>query len=329
MNPLAPLLERFFTDHLMRERHASPNTIAAYRDVFRLLLRFVQERVGKAPSDLQLCDLDAPLIGAFLDNLEKKRNNSARTRNARLAAIHSFFRYLALLEPAHSGLIQRVLAIPQKRCDRVLVTYLTRPEVEALLAAPDRRRWIGRRDYALMHTAVQTGLRVSELIQLRCQDVCLASGAHLQCLGKGRKQRCVPLSPQTVATLRAWLGERKGEPSEPLFPNRSGMALSRDAVERLLCKYAERAGHKCASLRAKRVSPHVLRHTSAMNLLQGGADCAVIALWLGHESIQTTQIYLHADLTIKENALARTSPPNTRPGRYLAPDPLLAFLEGL
>jgi len=329
MSLLAPLLERFFTDRLMRERQASPNTITAYRDGFRLLLRFAKERLGKAPSDLHLGDLDAPLVGAFLDHIEKQRKNSARTRNARLAVIHSFFRYVALLEPAHSGMIQRVLAIPTKRCNRALVTYLARPEVDAILVAPDRQTWIGRRDHALMQTGIQTGLRVSELTRLRCQDAHIEGGAHVQCLGKGRKQRCVPLSPQTVAILRAWLRERRGDPSDPLFPTRVGAALSRDAVERLLDKYASRAGHACASLRGKRVSPHVLRHTSAMNLLQGGADCAVIALWLGHESIETTQMYLHADLSIKERALARTAPPNTRPGRYRAPDALVSFLEAL
>lgn len=329
MSSLAPRLEAFFTDRLLRQRQASPHTVAAYRDTFRLLLGFLQRRLGKAPSELDLDHLDAPLIGAFLEELEKHRRNTVRTRNARLAAIHSFFRYAALHAPEHSALIQRVLAIPPKRCDRALVTFLTPPETEALLAAPHRRSWIARRDHALMLLAVQTGLRVSELTRLRVQDVQLGSGAHVRCYGKGRKERCTPLTAQTVGTLREWLRERNAHPSDSLFPSRRGGRLSRDAVERLLQKYCVLARRACPSLSGKRISPHVLRHTSAMRLLQAGVDRSVIALWLGHESAETTQIYLHADLSIKERALERTAPLHTVPRRFRAPDCLLAFLEAL
>lgn len=330
MSSLAPVLESFFTERLVEQRRASPHTIAAYRDSFRLLLRFVKVRLGISPSDLGIEDLDAPLIGAFLEHLEKERHNSVRTRNARLAAIHSLFRYAALREPGHAALIQRVLAIPQKRFERVLITYLEPPEVEALLAAPDSSTPIGRRDQALMLLAVQTGLRVSELIQLDRQDVCFGTGAHVRCLGKGRKHRCTPLTSQSVTVLRAWLRESPAQPTDPLFPSRHGRRLSRDAIERLVTKHAAKAAKQCTSLRDKRVSPHVLRHTSAMQLLHAGIDQVVIALWLGHESIETTQIYLHADMSIKEKAIARTAPLRCPgPHRYRAPDTLLAFLQAL
>ena len=327
--PVAGLLEAFFTNRLMRERRASPHTIAAYRDTFRLLFAFVRERLGKAPSTLTLADLDAPLIGTFLDHLERRRANTARTRNARLAAIHSFFRYAALQEPAHAGLIQRVLAMPNKRYDRRLIDFLTREEMEALLAAPDRSAWIGRRDHALLLLALQTGLRVSELIGLRCDDLMVGSGAHVRCRGKGRKERCTPLRREAVATLRLWLRERAGRPEEPLFPSGRGGAMSRDAVEYLLAKYAAVAQKRCPSLEKKRVSPHVLRHSTAMDLLQRGIDRSVIALWLGHESVETTQMYLDADLALKEKALARTAPLPTHRSRYRPDDQLMAFLRAL
>jgi site-specific recombinase XerD len=327
--PIAGLLETFFTDRLMRERQASPHTIAAYRDTFRLLLAFVRERLGKAPSALALADLDAPLIGAFLDYLERNRGNNARTRNARLAAIHSFFGYVALQEPAHAGLIQRVLAMPNKRYDRRLIDFLTRGEMEALLAAPDRSTWIGRRDHALLLLALQTGLRVSELIGLRCEDVVLGSGAHVRCRGKGRKERCTPLRRDAVAMVRLWLRERAGRPHEPLFPSGRGGAMSRDAVEYLLTKYSAAAQKQCPSLEKKHLSPHVLRHSTAMDLLQRGIDRAVIALWLGHESVETTQMYLDADLALKEKALARTAPLPTHRSRYRPDDQLMAFLRAL
>jgi integrase/recombinase XerD len=329
MTALAPTLEAFFISRLINEKGVSPHTIAAYRDTFRLLLSFAQQRTGKQPSNLELEDLDAPLIAAFLDHLEHERNNSPRTRNARLAAIHSMFRYAALRHPDHAALIARVIAVPTKRFDRAIVTYLTPAEVHALLAAPDRARWIGRRDHTLLTVAIQTGLRVTELTGLRCHDVHLGTGAHVVVFGKGRKQRATPLTSQTVAVLREWLRERGEQPDQPLFPTSRGRALSRDAIALLLVKHASTASDDCPTLKNKNVSPHTLRHTTAMNLLHAGVDSTVIALWLGHESVEATQIYLHADMAIKERALARTTPPDTPPGRYRPPDRLLAFLEAL
>lgn len=329
MSLLAPTLQAFFTDRLLRQRHASPHTIAAYRDALRLLLIFAQRRTGKQPSQLDLDDLDAPLIGAFLDHLERERQISVRTRNARLAAIHSLFRFAALRHPEHAAVIQRVLAMPPKRSDRALITYLAEPEIDALLAAPDRSTWVGRRDHALLLLAIQTGLRASELIGLTRGDLHLGAGAHLSCHGKGRKDRVTPLTSGTVATLSTWLKERAGDPTSPLFPTRRGRPLSRDAIEHRLAKYLPIAGQACPSLAAKKVTLHVLRHTTAMRLLHASVDTAVIALWLGHESVETTQIYLHADLALKERALAKTTPANSTPGRYRPPDSILAFLEAL
>lgn len=329
MTLVAGLLEAFFSDRLQRQRNASPNTIAAYRDTFRMLLVFAQERLRKPPTSLPLAELDAKFVVAFLQYLEKQRRNSVRTRNARLAAIHSFFRFVALQEPAHSAVAQRVLAIPTKKIERKLITSLSRAEQEALLAASKRNTWLGRRDHAIIMLLLQTGLRVSELRGLRCEDVVLATGAHVRCQGKGRKERCTPLTRETVSVLRAWLTEREGLPADPAFPSRRGAVLSRDAVERLVAKYAEIASAACSSLRTKRVTPHVLRHTTAVSLLQAGNDRAVIALWLGHESIETTQMYLDADLSMKERALARTAPLRAGPGRYRPDDSLLAFLSGL
>jgi site-specific recombinase XerD len=303
--------------------------VAAYRDSLRLLLAFAHQQTGKAPSQLDLADLGAPLIGDFLEHLESQRHNSVRSRNARLAAVHSFFRFAAFRHPEHAALIQRVLAIPQKRFDRALVSFLTPPEIGALLAAPDRTSWIGRRDHTLLLVALQTGLRLSELTRLACQDVQLGAGAHVRCHGKGRKERCTPLIANTVAVLRVWMQERHGQPSDLLLPTRSGHLLSSDAVDHLLSKYVTRAILCCPSLRGKRITLHVLRHTCAMQLLQAGVDTSVIALWLGHEEVETTQIYLHADLALKERALARTTPPNVAPGRYRPSDALLAFLDGL
>lgn len=329
MSALAPTLQAFFTDRLVRQRQASPQTIAAYRDTLRLLVAFAAKRTGSEPSHLDVGDLDAALVGAFLDHLERNRGNGVRTRNARLAAIRSLFRYAALRHPEHAESIGRVLAIPPKRFARNLVTYLAEPEVNALLAAADRTTWTGRRDHALLLAAVQTGLRVSELIGLRCADVHLGTGAHVSCRGKGRKERITPLTRTTVAVLRVWLAERAGQPADPLFPTATGTPLSRDAIERRIAKHAATAAAACPSLRPKRISPHVLRHTAAMRLLQAGVDTSVIALWLGHERIDTTQIYLHADLAIKERAIARTAPPEVKPGRYRPTDTLLAFLDGL
>lgn len=329
MTTLAPLLEAFFTERLLNQRQVSQHTVAGYRDTFRLLLLFAQRTTGKSPCELEVSDLDAPLIGAFLDHLEHERGNSARTRNVRLTAVHSLFRYAAFRHPEHAGLIQRVLTIPAKRYDKAILTFLTEAEVDALLAAPDRTYRIGRRDRALLTVAVQTGLRVSELTGLSCGDVFLGTGAHLRCTGKGRKQRCTPLTATTVTVLRTWLRERGGQDNEPLFPGPRGQALSRDAVRRLLTRHVATATTRSATLANKRVSPHTLRHTSAMRLLQAGVDTTVIALWLGHEQARTTQIYLHADLQLKERALARTAQPNVPTGRYRPPDKLLTFLEAL
>lgn len=326
---VAGRLQGFFTDRLIRQRQASPHTIGGYRDTFRLLLAFARQRLKKEPSRLALEDLDAPLIGAFLDHLEQARGNSARTRNVRLAAIHSFFRYLALQDPTHSAVVQRVLAMPSKRYDRRPIGFLTRPEMEALLAAPARHTWAGQRDHALLLVALQTGLRVSELVGLRCQDIRLGTGAHVHCHGKGRKERCTPLRKDAVAVLRTWLRARAGAPSDPAFPNARGSALSRDGVEDLLAKHLTVARTRCHSLKSKRVSPHVLRHSTAMDLLQRGIDRSVIALWLGRESMETTQMYLDANLELKEKVLARTTPFNVRPGRYRPDDRLLAFLKSL
>lgn len=329
MSTIAPTLQAFFTDRLVRQREVSPHTIAAYRDTLRLLLKFATERRGIEPSKLAIDNLDAPLVGAFLDDLERRRGNSARTRNARLAAIRSLFRYIALRHPEHAATIERVLAIPQKRFQRNLVTFLSERELEALLATPDRETWTGRRDHALLALAAQTGLRATELIGLRCADVHLGVGAHVSCLGKGRKKRITPLTKEMVSVLRVWLAEHAGQPAEPLFTTRTGRTLSRDALERRLAKHAAGAAHACPSLCSKRMTLHVLRHTAAMRLLHAGVDTSVIALWLGHEKVETTQIYLHADLAIKERALARTTPAHTTPGRYQPPDSLLAFLQAL
>jgi integrase/recombinase XerD len=329
MTIFAPVLQAFFTQRLMTQRQASPNTIAAYRDTFKLLLGYVLEHTGKHPTQLDLADLDAPLIGGFLQHLETDRGNSVATRNARLAAIHSLFRYAALQAPDHAALTARVLAIPSKRHDHPTLCYLTREEIQALLAAPDPTSWTGRRDHALLLVAIQTGLRVSELTGLAIQNVHLGTGAHVHCTGKGRRDRCTPLTTQTAAVLRSWLAERGGHGPDPLFPTRRGGPLSRDAVERLLAKHTATAAEHCPSLRAKTVSPHVLRHSAAMSLLHAGVDITVIALWLGHQSPATTRVYLHADMAMKERALARTTPPDTTPGRYSAPDTLLAFLDEL
>jgi integrase/recombinase XerD len=327
MSLLAPTLQAFFSDRLAGQKQASAHTIAAYRDTIRLLLAFAAEHTGKAPSDLDIDDLGAPLIGAFLAHLEHERGNTTRTRNARLAAIRSLFRYAALRHPEHAATIQRVLAIPTKRHDQALVTFLTDLELHALLAAPDPATWIGRRDHALILLAAQTGLRASELAGLTCGDLRLGTGAHVSCLGKGRKQRITPLTKQTIAVMRAWTRERDGRPNDPLFATSTGRPLTRDALERRLTKHAAAAAATCPSLAAKTVTPHVLRHTAAMRLLHAGVDTTVIALWLGHEQIQTTQIYLHADLAIKQKALDRTTPPEVKPGRYQPSDRLLAFLD--
>ena len=329
MTTLAPILQGFFTDRLIRDRQASAHTVTAYRNTVKLLLRYAWDRTGTPPALLDLKDLDAPMIGAFLQYLEADRGNSVTTRNARLAAIHSLFRYAAFQAPEHSAVIQRVLAIPTKRVDRTIVSYLIKPEIEALLAAPDRSTWCGRRDYALLHLTVQTGLRVSELTGLTLRDLRLDRGAHVLCHGKGRKDRCTPLTAQSVTALRHWTTERGGEPHDAVFPSRRGTALSCDAVEHLVAKHAAIAAQTCPTLNDKHVTPHTLRHSAAMALLHAGVDSAVISLWLGHESPEASKIYLHADMTLKEQALDRITPPSSKPGRYTAPDAVMAFLDTL
>jgi site-specific recombinase XerD len=329
MSTLAPTLQAFFTERLVRQRQASSHTIASYRDTLKLLLAFTARQTGKPPSGLDVADLDAPLIGAFLSHLETERGNSVRTRNARLAAIHSLFGYAALQHPEDAAIIARVLAIPAKRFDRTVITYLTEEETGALLAAPDRGTWTGRRDHALLMLACQTGLRASELTHLRISDLHLGSGAHVSCLGKGRKQRITPLTTAATSVLHAWLAERDGLPDDPLFSTRRGTALSRDALERRVAKHAATAALSCPTLREKKISPHVMRHSAAMTLLHSGADVSVIALWMGHENLSTVQIYIHADLALKEQALARTAPLDAPPGRYQPPDSVLAFLDSL
>jgi integrase/recombinase XerD len=329
MTALAPALQAFFTQRLITQRNSSPETIAAYRDTFRLLLTFAREQTGKQPYQLDLGDLDAPLIGAFLAHLEHDRGNTPRTRNARLAAIHSFYRFAALEHPEHAHTIARVMAIPAKRCERNILSYLDPGEIKALLAAPDRSTWPGRRDHALLALMIQTGVRVSELTGLRVCDVHLGTGAHIRVTGKGRKKRATTLTGETVKVMRQWLTERHGQPADPLFPTRQGHPLSRYTVAALVAKHAATAAASCPSLKARRVTPHTLRHTNAMLLRAKGVDIATIALWLGHESTQTTHIYEHADPALKEQAIARTAPLGAKPGRYRPPDALLAFLESL
>ncbi|HEY5840068.1 MAG TPA: tyrosine-type recombinase/integrase [Mycobacterium sp.] len=329
MTLIAPTLQAFFTDRLTQQRQASPRTIAAYRDALRLLLGFVHHRTGKSPVDLDWDDLDATTITAFLNYLEIERKNSIRTRNVRLTAIRSLFAYAALRHPEHAMLIQRVLAIPPKRFNKRIVTFLSPPEVDALVAAPDQSRWEGRRDRTLLLLAVQTGLRVSELIGLNCRDVTLGAGASVLCEGKGRKQRAVPLTNPVEAMLRVWLTERAGRPDDPLFSTRTGRRLSRDAIALRVDTHAATAAQTCPSLLGRKIHPHVLRHSCAMTLLQAGVDTSVIALWLGHAGVRSTDAYLHADISIKEKALALTTPASARPGRYHPSDKVLAFLESL
>ncbi len=329
MSALAPTLQAFFTDRLIAQRHASPHTISSYRDTMRLLLEFAQVRTKTPPQQLDLAELDAETISAFLDHLEHERRNTVGTRNARLAAIHSLYRFASLRHPEHAGSIARVLAIPPKRHDRALITHLSDPEIDALLTAPDLLTWIGRRDRAMLHVAIETGLRVSELTGLTIADAHLAAAAHIACHGKGRKDRITPLTKATADVLREWLNERGGLSTNPIFPTTRGAPLTRDAVARRLALHLRTAASLCPSLNNKNVTPHVLRHTAAMRLLHAGVDTSVIALWLGHENVETTQIYLHADLAIKEAALARAKPPTAKPGRYKPTDTLLAFLEAL
>ena len=327
--PLPIFVQRLFAERLANQLAASANTVASYRDTFRLLLTFATDRLGRQPTDLLVTDIDADLVGRFLDFVETSRGNSARSRNTRLAAIRAFFKYVAINEPELLHHCQRVLALPSKRHEKRMIDYLDREQIEALLAAPDLSTWYGRRDRALLHLCVQTGLRVSELIGLRCGDVVLGTGAHVRCRGKGRKDRSTPLRADTAAILGVWLDERADTADRPLFVSNRNGHLSRDAVERIVRKYAALAAESCPTLKGKHVTPHCLRHTAAMELLHNGVGCTVIALWLGHESVETTQIYLHADLQVKERAMERTRPVDTPPGRYRPSDALLDYLERL
>jgi integrase/recombinase XerD len=331
MTLLAPTLEAFFTTRLTGQLGASAHTVAAYRDTWRLLLRYVVDTTGTAAQSIDLAQLDAELIGQFLTHLEHERGNSIATRNARLAAVHSLFAYAAVQHPEHAGSISRVLAIPAKRRQRRTdITYLTDPEVTALLNAPDQGTPAGRRDHAFIQVAVTTGLRVSELTGLRVGDVHLGTGAHVLAHGKGRKDRSTPLDHASVTVLRDLLGDTTIERDRYVFTTRAGTRMSRDAVAVRLTLHATTAALTCPTLTGKNLTPHVLRHTAAMRLLAAGVDSTVIALWLGHESIDTTQVYLHADLATKENALARTTPTTSRTGRYQPEDDtLLAFLKNL
>jgi site-specific recombinase XerD len=325
----AVLLQSFFTQRLMNQRNASPHTIKSYRDTFSLLLKFIHQRLGKEPSRLELSDIDAPLVSAFLDELETKRRIGARSRNVRLAAIRSFFRYAALEAPTQSAQIQRVLSIPSKRHTKAVVSFLTKDEVNALLAAPDKTSWMGRRDYALLLLAIQTGLRLSELTSLQRNDIVLHSvGAHVRVIGKGRKERSTPLTKQTVEVLKAWI-EELPQTCEFLFPSARSGRLSADGMQYVVNKHVNTARESCPSLRGKRITPHVLRHTTAMELLQAGVDRAMIALWLGHESLDTTQVYMHANIAMKQQILEKTTMPDGLPGFFKPDDQLLSFLRSL
>lgn len=326
---LPALVQQFFTDRLYQQMDASPHTIAGYRDTFRLLLRFASEQTGRPPTKLSVDDLDCVLVGDFLAHVEAQRRNSARSRNTRLAAIRSFFRFVAMTEPAYMLHSQKILAMPGKRYVKRTVEFLDRAEMEALLASPDLSSRLGRRDRAILMVALQTGLRSSEIIGLRRGDVVLGAGAHVRCEGKGRKQRCTPLRKETVKVLEAWLRERAGGDADPLFPSARGTRLSRDALEGIVRRHTLAAARSCPSLAGKRVTPHVLRRSTAMDLLHHGVDQTVVALWLGHESVETTQVYVHADMRLKEQALARVAAPDSKPARYRPDDALLAFLEAL
>jgi integrase/recombinase XerD len=326
---IAPHVQAFFAQHLAQHKRVSPQTMASYRDTFRLFLTFVKETTGKEPSTLHVADLDAPIVLQFLDYLEHQRGNAIRSRNMRLAAIRSLARFLALRAPEHLAIVTRVLAIPSKRADKKLIGYLTRAEVEALLAAPDRACWSGRRDHALLLTLYNSGARVSEVTTLQRTQVCFGTPTFLQLTGKGRKERTVPLWPQTSRMLQAWFAELGEDGGRTAFPNTRGRPLSRDGVAHLLQRAVHKAAAVCPSLRTKQITPHVLRHTTALHLLQAGVDIAVIALWLGHESLETTHVYLEIDLAHKEQALHKLAPIEGPMARFTAPDPLLAFLTSL
>lgn len=326
---LARLLQDFFCQRLIQQRNVSHQTVCSYRDTFRLLLRFSEQQLGKPAADLHLLDIDASLVLAFLNHLESQRHNCIRSRNARLAAIRSFLYYAGLQEPAALAGIQQVLAIPLKRFDRSMVRHLTLMEMQAILDAPDKTTWSGRRDYVLLATLYNSGARVSEIIALRRVDFESTRGQAIHLHGKGRKERVVPLWKCTVRSLKAWLAQIAPEPQQPLFPNRFGQMLSRSGVESRLRMAVTKAIERCPSLKNKTISPHVIRHTTAMHLLQAGVDLSVIALWLGHENITTTHQYLEADLRMKEKALAKLQPPGIHSTRYKPSSDVLSFLDGL
>jgi integrase/recombinase XerD len=326
---IAPLIQSFFTQHLQLHKRVSPQTVASYRDTFRLLFQFIKQQTGREPAAFHITDLDAAAILSFLDSLEQRRHNSVRSRNVRLAAIRTFFRWVALREPEHINLATCVLSIPVKRAEKKIVQAVTREEMEALLKAPDLSTWQGRRDHALLLTLYNSGARISEITVLQRNQVMLGASAFLQLQGKGRKERTVPLWPKTARTLQAWFRELRSEPQGLAFPSIRGTRLSTEGANQILQRAVRGASIECQSLRDRRISPHTIRHTTAMHLLQSGVDISVIALWLGHESIETTHIYLEADLKTKERALERLAPAGQAVRRYKADDEVLAFLASL
>jgi len=316
----------------MQHKKASPHTIASYRDAWRLLLAYAQQITKTAPSRMRIAQLDHTLITGFLQHLETGRGNSAPTRNARLAAIHSLFRYAELHAPDDADTIRRVLAIESARFRTTDIPWLSEQEAAAVLAAPDRGTWTGLRDYTMITALIATGLRVSELLSLTRADARVQpAGSHIKCTGKGRRERCTPLDPAAAAAIRQWLDANPGPPAAPLFParGRNPRALTRDGFQARLSKYQQIAIPACPSLADKKITPHVLRHTRAMNMRAAGHDISIIALWLGHEDISSTQKYLHADLHAKEQTLDRATPDDTPPGRYQPSDTILAFLDSL
>jgi integrase/recombinase XerD len=326
---LPALLQRFFTDRLQSQLGASSHTVASYRDTFRLLLLFASKRLEREPSQMRVEDLTVALLGAFFDHLEHGRASTPKTRNTRLAAVRAFFRFVSFTEPACSLQCQQILAIPNKRHDRRPVEFLTEEETTAVVAAPDSATWIGRRDRTLLLVSARTGLRNAELRSLRCRDVVFGAGAHVRCSGKGRKSRSTPLRRDVATVLEGWLVERGAAPDDPIFPSVRGGFLSADALQGIVARHVAAAGATCSSLSGRTITPHSLRHTAAMDLLRRGVDLTVIALWLGHESIETTQVYLHADMRLKEQALGHADSTGTKPVRFRPTDSLLAFLESL
>ncbi len=325
----AALVQGYFSQRLVEQQNASVRTVASYRDTFRLLLGYLQTTRKRAVAALTLADLDAPVIAAFLDHLERRRHNGIRTRNARFAAIRSFLRCAASREPESLPVVQRVLAMPMKRFARPALTFLSREEMSALLEAPDDSTWSGQRDRALFALMYNTGARVSEAIAVRRADLSLDATRSVRIMGKGRKERTVPLWKGTARQLSDWAARISMAPEALLFPSRGGGQLSRSGVEKRLQHAVAVAVGRCPTLSGKRVSPHTLRHTTAMHLLQAGVDITVISLWLGHESTETTHQYVEANLVMKEEALAKLEEIAIPDVRYRASDELLRFLDGL